>query len=204
MPAVFDSATKIASDLAKGLYSAREIAQAYISRIERLDNDINAVVVRRFEQALKEADAADIARAAGRVAGPLHGVPITIKECFDLAGMPSTYGHPERATHRANADAVTVARLKAAGAIVLGKTNVPKNLADWESYNAVYGQTKNPWDLGRTPGGSSGGSGAAMAAGLSALELGSDIAGSIRVPATFCGSLRSQADVRRRTDPRRQ
>jgi amidase len=184
---VFDSATKIASDLAKGHYSAREIAQAYISRIEQFDGEINAVVVRRFEQALKEADAADTARAAGRIAGPLHGVPITIKECFDFTGLPSTYGHPERATHKASADAVTVARLKAAGAVVLGKTNVPKNLADWESYNAVYGQTKNPWNLGYTPGGSSGGSGAAMAAGLSALELGSDIAGSIRVPATFCG-----------------
>ena len=145
-------------------------------------------MVRRFDEAPKEADAADAARAAGRIAGPLHGVPITIKECFDFTGLPSTYGHPERASHRASADAATVARLRAAGAVVLGKTNVPKNfLADWESYNAVYGHTRNPWDLGRTPGGSSGGSAAAMAAGLSALELGSDIAGSIRVPSTFCG-----------------
>jgi amidase len=187
MTAVFDSATRIAADLAKGVYSSREIAQAFISRIERHDGEINAVVVRRFDDALQEADAADTARAAGRMAGPLHGVPITIKECFDLTGLPSTYGHPERATHRASADALAVSRLKAAGAIVLGKTNVPKNLADWESYNAVYGQTRNPWDLGRTPGGSSGGSAAALAAGFTALELGSDIAGSIRVPATFSG-----------------
>jgi amidase len=187
MDQAFDSATKIAADLSKGRYSARELTQSYIARIEKLDRDINAVVVRRFDEALKEAAAADADRAAGRIAGPLHGMPITIKECFDLTGFPSTYGHPERANHKAAADAVAVSRLKAAGAIVLGKTNVPKDLADWESYNAVYGHTRNPWDLNRTPGGSSGGSAAAMAAGLSALEVGSDIAGSIRVPSTFCG-----------------
>jgi len=185
--AVFDGAKKIASDLSRGVYSSREIAQAFISRIERFDAEINAVVVRRFDEALKEADAADAARASGRIAGPLHGVPITIKECFDFIGLPSTYGHPDRAKHKAPADAVTVARLKAAGAIVLGKTNVPKDLSDWETYNDVYGHTRNPWDLTRSPGGSSGGSAAVLAAGLAALELGSDIGGSIRTPATFCG-----------------
>jgi amidase len=184
---IFDGATKIASGLSQGAYSSREIVQLFISRIERFDDQINAVVVRRFEEALKEADAADAARASGRIAGPLHGVPMTIKECFDFKGLPSTYGHPERAKHKAPADAVTVSRLRATGAIVLGKTNVPKDLSDWETYNDVYGHTRNPWDLTRTAGGSSGGSAAALAAGLSALELGSDIGGSIRTPATFCG-----------------
>ena len=185
--AVFDGARKIASDISRGVFSSREIAQVFISRIERFDGEINAVVVKRFDEALKEADAADAARASGRVLGPLHGVPITIKECFDFLGLPSTYGHVDRAKHKAPADAVTVARLRAAGAIVLGKTNVPKDLSDWETYNDVYGHTRNPWDLSKSAGGSSGGSAAALAAGLSALELGSDIGGSIRTPATFCG-----------------
>lgn len=185
--AVFAGASKIASDLSSGAYSSREIVQTFISRIERFDDQINAVVVRRFGEALDEADAADAARASGRISGPLHGVPITIKECFDFTGLPSTYGYPERANHKAPADAVTVSRLRAAGAIVLGKTNVPKDLADWETHNRVYGHTRNPWDLTRSAGGSSGGSAAALAAGFSALELGSDIGGSIRTPATFCG-----------------
>ena len=185
--AVFDGARKIATDISRGAFSSREIVRAFISRIERFDGQINAVVVRRFDEALKEADAADVARTSGGMVGPLHGVPITIKECFDFAGLPSTYGHLDRANHKAPADAVTVSRLKAAGAIVLGKTNVPKDLSDWETYNDVYGHTRNPWDLNKSPGGSSGGSAAALAAGLSALELGSDIGGSIRTPATFCG-----------------
>jgi amidase len=185
--AVFDGVRKIASDISRGAYSSREIVQSFIARIERFDDQINAVVVRRFDAALAEAAAADSARASGRIAGALHGVPMTIKECFDFSGLPSTYGHPERARHKAAADAVTVSRLRAAGAIVLGKTNVPKDLSDWETYNNVYGHTRNPWDLSRSAGGSSGGSAAALAAGLSALELGSDIGGSIRTPAAFCG-----------------
>src|ERR1041384_7109092 len=108
--AVFDGAKKIASDLSRGVYSSREIAQAFIARIERFDGQINAVVVRRFDEALKEADAADAARASGGAVGPLHGVPMTIKECFDFAGLPSTYGHPHRAKHKSPADAVTVSR----------------------------------------------------------------------------------------------
>jgi amidase len=183
----FAGATRIAADLARGAYSSRDIVDLFISRIERFDGDINAVVVRRFEEARREADAADKERAAARIRGRLHGVPMTIKECFDFTGLPSTYGHPELAGTRAAADAVTVARLRGAGAIVLGKTNVPLDLADWETHNEIYGHTRNPWDLGRSAGGSSGGSAAALAAGLCSLELGSDIAGSIRTPATFCG-----------------
>ena len=168
----FAGATRIAADLARGAYSSRDIVDLFISRIERFDGDINAVVVRRFEEARREADAADKERAAARIRGRLHGVPMTIKECFDFTGLPSTYGHPELAGTRAAADAVTVARLRGAGAIVLGKTNVPLDLADWETHNEIYGHTRNPWDLGRSAGGSSGGSAAALAAGLCSLELG--------------------------------
>lgn len=184
---VFATAGEIAGQLRAGSFSSREIVSAYIARIEGSGSGLNAVIARRFEEALKEADAADAARRAGHASGPLAGVPITVKDSFDVAGLPSTFGHPERAGHRARRHAVAVERLVEAGAIVLGKTNVPKDLADWQSFNAVYGATANPWDEGRSPGGSSGGSAAALAAGLSALELGSDIAGSIRVPAVFCG-----------------
>jgi amidase len=187
MADMFATATQIAADIRAGRVSSREIVEACIARIEGAGRRLNAVVVERFDAARAEADAADKARAAGRSSGPLAGVPITIKESFDLEGHATTFGHPERRGHRATADALAVARLRAAGAIVLGKTNVPKDLADWQSFNAVYGATSNPWDETRTPGGSSGGAAAALAAGLTALELGSDIAGSIRVPAAWCG-----------------
>ena len=180
-------ATAIAADLRAGSYSSRELVEAYAARIGGIGRSLNAVVALRIEKALAEATAADEARLAGRDRGPLAGVPVTIKDAFDVAGLPSTFGHPERAGHCASANAVAVARLVGAGAIVLGKTNVPKDLADWQSFNAVYGVTSNPWDEGRTPGGSSGGAAAALASGLCALELGSDIAGSIRVPAAYCG-----------------
>jgi amidase len=181
------SATEIAADLRAGRCSSRELVDAYMQRIERSAEALNAVVVRRFDEARAEASAADDARVKGRSHGQLAGVPVTIKEAFDVAGLPTTFGHTDRAGHRAASDAVAVARLRAAGAIVMGKTNVPKDLADWQSFNDVYGVTRNPWDQSRTPGGSSGGSAAALAAGLTALELGSDIAGSIRVPAVYCG-----------------
>ncbi len=187
MQSFHDTAIDIAAAIRDGTYSARDIVSSTIARIEANDGPINAVVARRFDEALKEAEAADAARASGQSLGPLHGVPITIEDSFDVAGLPSTFGRPEYAAHRAAAHSVAVARLVAAGAIVLGKTNVPKDLGDWQSFNEVYGVTRNPWDTGRSPGGSSGGSAAALAAGFSALECGSDIAGSIRVPATFCG-----------------
>jgi len=158
-----------------------------LERIARFNPALNAVVVLRADEARAAADAADRTRAAGNAMGPLHGVPISIKECFDWAGTASTFGHPARREHRATRDATVVARLKAAGAIPIGKTNVPRDLADWQSFNAVYGSTSNPWDLARSPGGSSGGSACALAAGFSALEVGSDIGGSIRMPAHFCG-----------------
>ena len=153
----------------------------------RFNPALNAVVLLRGAEALARADAADAALRAGAATGPLHGVPVTIKECFDWTGTPSTFGRPSRLGHRAASDAAVVERLVAAGAIVLGKTNVPLDLADWQTFNDAYGATVNPWDATRSPGGSSGGSASALAAGFSALEVGSDNSGSIRIPAHFCG-----------------
>ena len=183
----FESATGLLERLASKEISARELTRYFIGRIEKHDASLNAVVVRDVEGALEAADRADAERARGDVRGPLHGLPVTIKESYDLAGTPTTWGVPAFAKNVATQDAQTVARMKSAGAIYLGKTNVPLQLADFQSYNEVYGTTRNPWDPDRTPGGSSGGSAAALAAGLTALENGSDIGGSIRNPAHFCG-----------------
>ncbi len=161
-----------------------ELLDHFIARTERLDPRLNAVVVRDFERARGRARRLD---QAGRAEGPLFGVPMTVKESFDLAGLPSTWGYENRKAGQAETDALAVRRLEAAGAVVFGKTNVPVGLADWQSYNPAYGTTNNPWHPGHTPGGSSGGGAAACAAGFSALELGSDIGGSIRVPAHYCG-----------------
>jgi amidase len=182
----YRSATELVGELAAGRVSAVELAQAAIDRIERLDGVLNAVCVRDFDRALDAARAADAARARGE-AGPLCGVPMTVKESFHVAGLPSTWGFPDAAGFRPDADAVAVARVKAAGAVVLGVTNVPLALGDLQTYNDIYGTTGNPWDPQRTPGGSSGGSAAALAAGYGALSLGSDIGGSLRNPAHFCG-----------------
>ena len=166
--------------------SAVELTRHTINRIESLDSRINAVVVRDFERAVAAAVEADKALAAGE-RRPLLGLPMTVKEAFNVAGLPTTWGFPRGKDLRPAEDAVIVARAKAAGAIILGKTNVPVALADWQSYNDIYGTTNNPWDVSRTPGGSSGGSAASLAAGFVPLELGSDIGGSLRAPAHFCG-----------------
>lgn len=166
--------------------SAVELAKTAIARIEALDGRVNAVVVRDFERALADAAAADQLRAKGEDR-PLLGVPMTVKESFDLAGHPTTWGMEAHRDHRAARDSAVVEKLKSAGAVVLGKTNVPPVLADWQSSNPIYGRTLNPYDPTRSPGGSSGGSAAALAMGFCALEVGSDIGGSVRVPATFCG-----------------
>ncbi len=180
----FSSASALAKLVRDREIGCLELTDLYLERIERLDTRLNAVVVRDFERAREAARRLDDAPEAG---GPLHGVPITLKESYDVAGLPTTWGYTEKRHNIASRDSLAAERLKAAGAVVLGKTNVPKSLADWQSYNDVYGSTNNPWDLGRSPGGSSGGSAAAMAAGLSGLEMGSDIAGSIRQPAHSCG-----------------
>ncbi|HST90281.1 MAG TPA: amidase [Ktedonobacterales bacterium] len=180
------SARELAERIARGEVSAVEAVEAYIARIEAVNPALNAVVVKRYDAARAEARAADERRAAGEPLGPLHGVPITIKEAFDLEGTPSTYGLPSRAAALATSDDQYVRRLRQAGAIILGKTNVPQLLLYNETDNPLYGRTNNPWDVTRTPGGSSGGQAALIAAGASPFGLGSDIGGSIRVPAAYC------------------
>jgi len=183
----FSTACELAEKIRNKEISSRELTDLYIERIERLDGEVNAVVVRDFDRARAAADRADQALSEGRSLGPLHGVPMTIKEAYNIADLPTTWGLPDFKDNIATEDSESVARFKAAGAIFLGKTNVPLNLADFQSYNEVYGTTGNPWSTDRTPGGSSGGSSAALAAGFGALEAGSDIGGSIRNPAHFCG-----------------
>ena len=183
----FESATQWLKRLQAREVSALELVDLCIERIERLDGPINAVVVRDFDRAREQARQSDAWRASGKPCGPLHGLPMTVKESFQVQGLPTTFGHSSMRRNIAREDAVTVSRLRSAGALILGKTNVPVSLADWQTFNPVYGTTHNPWDLGRTPGGSSGGSAAALAAGFSALELGSDIGASIRNPAHYCG-----------------
>jgi amidase len=193
-PAMHSSAaglsTRSTRDLVAALaareLSASELLEATIARIERVDGAINAVPVRDFERARGAAAAADDALARGE-RRPLLGIPMTVKESFNVAGLPTTWGFPQSAHWRAAEDAVAIARLKTAGAVIAGKTNVPFGLGDWQSYNDVYGTTNNPWDRTRSPGGSSGGSAASLAAGYVSLELGSDVGGSLRAPAHFCG-----------------
>jgi len=186
-----DLAYRTASELAAMIRGKRissvELTEACIARIERRDSDVNAVVVRDFERAREAARQSDARLSRGAADGPLHGVPMTIKESYDVAGLPTTWGHAIFKNQLAKTDAEAVRRFKQAGAVVLGKTNVPVNLGDFQSYNDVYGVTRNPWNLERTPGGSSGGSAAALAAGFVPLEAGSDIGGSIRNPAHYCG-----------------
>ena len=168
-----------------GTLSVAEAVDAAITRVERHDGDINALAVPNFEQAYKQAEAMDAAGPAPDQ--PLFGVPMTIKESFDVAGLPTTFGHARFKDEIAPRDALLVRRLKAAGAIIIGKTNVPVDLTDWQSFNPVYGRTLNPHDAQRSPGGSSGGSAAAVASGMVPCDYGTDIGGSVRVPAHFCG-----------------
>lgn len=178
-------ALALASQIRDGAISPLEAVDAAITRIEALDGPINAVVVRDFDRARASARALD---GHGHATGqPLFGVPMTIKESFDIAGLPTTWGHTRFAKNIAATDSTVVRQLKAAGAIFLGKTNVPPDLADWQSTNPVYGRTNNPHSHGRSPGGSSGGSAAAVASGMVPIEYGTDIGGSVRVPAHFCG-----------------
>jgi amidase len=182
----FGTATELSAALAAKQVSAVELAQHAIGRIERHDGKINAVCVRDFGRALEAARAADTARARGET-GALLGIPLTVKESYNVAGLPTTWGIPAQKDFVPPEDALPISRVKQAGGVILGKTNVPIGLGDWQSYNEIYGTTNNPYDLRRTPGGSSGGSSAALAAGYGALSLGSDIGGSLRVPAFHCG-----------------
>jgi len=186
-PAVIErGAIEIAAAIRSGETNALLECEAAIARIEARDGPINAVVVRDFDRARHQALEADKRLAAGDAA-PLLGVPMTVKESFDVAGLPTTWGLEAARNFVPTDDAVSVKRLKAAGAVILGKTNVPPLLADLQSNNPVYGRTNNPHHPGRVAGGSSGGSAAALASGMVPLEMGSDIGGSIRVPAAFNG-----------------
>ena len=183
----FKSATALAAMIQAKEISAQELLEHYLDRVERYNPALNAIIVHDAERARVRAREADEALARGEVWGPLHGVPMTIKESYNVAGLPTTNGRPDMKDNIADSDALAVQRLKAAGVVLFGKTNVPINLADFQSYNEVYGTTNSPWDLKRIPGGSSGGSAAALAAGLCGFESGSDIGGSIRNPAHFSG-----------------
>ncbi|MFZ0677456.1 amidase [Candidatus Binatus sp.] len=183
----YSSAVAIADRIRQREISSREAVDYFLARVETLDKPINSVVTIDAERARTEADAADAALARGEVRGPLHGVPMTVKDSFQTAGMRTTSGAPELASFIPTEDAWPVARLREAGAIIFGKTNLPIYAGDLQSYNKVFGTTNNPHDVSRTPGGSSGGSAAALACGFTPLELGSDIGGSIRLPSHMSG-----------------
>lgn len=180
-------ANKLANLLLNGTTTSVELVELFISRILKYDTQINSVIIKTFDSARKQAAERDHQISKGIILGPLHGVPITVKENNDVEGLPSTLGNPQRAEHIATKTSPPVQKLLDAGAILLGKTNCPLDLNDVQTYNEIYGRTSNPYDLCRTPGGSSGGSAAALAAGFTSLEFGGDIGGSIRTPAHCCG-----------------
>lgn len=180
------SARQLAQRIAARRVSAVEALDAHLARIEQRNSQLNAVVSLDIEATRRQAEAADIALARGEAAGPLHGVPLTLKDGNDVAGLRTTLG-TERFDRVATEDGTVAARLRAAGAIIIGHTNVAPFLADYQSANAIFGRTSNPWNPGRTAGGSSGGAAAAVAAGMTPIEVASDFGGSIRLPAHFCG-----------------
>jgi amidase len=186
--ALLQSATDAARMLRRKEISSRELTEMLLARIDSVNPALNAVVALRPEAALQEAAAADEATARSDAAGPLHGVPMTIKDSLNVAGLHTTWGNPAFKDFVADWDATVVQRLRRAGAIIIGKTNVAFMLGDFgQTANELYGVTNNPWDTTRTPGGSSGGTAAALSAGMTFLEYGSDLVGSIRIPASFCG-----------------
>ncbi|HVU19282.1 MAG TPA: amidase family protein [Rhizomicrobium sp.] len=188
MTDLYATARQMLSDLNARRVSARELLNAHAARNDALAKSINAVTVTDFDRAKKDAQAIDDARAKGASLGVLAGLPMTIKDGYDVENMPATAGFAPFASRPKDcADAELVARARAAGAVIWGKTNVPLFLSDWQSYNAIYGTTNNPYDVTRVPGGSSGGAAAALATGITPLEIGSDIGGSLRTPANFCG-----------------
>src|SRR5256886_3272686 len=185
----YATATDMLAALRARRVSAVELLELPGRRIDGHKAALNAIVEPDFGRARRDAEAADARRARGEDT-PLLGLPMTLKESINVRGLRTTAGMSQWKDFRAEHDAPVTTRVKGAGAIVMAKTNVPQMLADWQSVNPVYGRTNNPWDLGRTPGGSTGGGAAALAAGLTPLEFGSDIGGSIRVPAAFCGVYR--------------
>ena len=185
---LFATSGDVAAMIRRKEVSARELIGVMFDQIDQVNPSVNAVVEWRRDEASKEATAADSALANGAEVGPLHGVPMTIKDSFNVAGLHTTWGNPAFKDYVADTDAAVVRRLRADGAIIAGKTNVHFMLADFgQTANELYGVTNNPWDPARTPGGSTGGGAAALAAGMTFLEYGSDLVGSIRIPASFCG-----------------
>lgn len=187
MTLAFRTAVDLLGSMGRREVSSTELLSAQLSRIEKGNPSINAVVALKMEHAMKRATQADEARLRGEIWGPLHGLSLTVKESFDVQGLATTWGHASLTSNIAARHAEAVQRLENAGAIVFGKTNVPVSLSDWQTFNPVYGTTCNPWGLGLSPGGSSGGAAAALAADFTPLELGSDIGASIRNPAHYCG-----------------
>jgi amidase len=183
----FRTAKQLAQAVRKKKIGCLELLDLYLKRVEKHNPELNAIIATDIPGARKRAKAADKAVKAGKKLGPLHGVPMTIKESYDVAGYATTWGVPALKDHRAKTNSLVAQRMIDAGVTLFGKTNVPLLLADYQSYNDIYGVTNNPWDHSRTPGGSSGGSAAALAAGLTGIEAGSDIGSSIRNPAHYCG-----------------
>lgn len=183
----FASALEAAEAIRKKRISSFELTQQTFARIDKYNPQLNAFAYQLREDALARAKKADEAQAVGKSLGVLHGVPVHVKESFAVAGHPCTWGIPALKDSKAPSNSEAVARFLGAGAVLIAATNVPLGLGDWQSYNQIYGTTNNPWDVKRTPGGSSGGTAAALAAGLGYLSVGSDIGGSIRIPAHFCG-----------------
>lgn len=181
------SARELIQHLKDGSISSEEATRVLLARIERVNPTLNAVVTLDAERALRDARAADQERAQGKLRGPLHGLPMTLKDTWEVTGMRTTAGAPSLSGHIPARDADLVARLRAAGVIILGKTNVPYFASDVQTYNRIFGVTHNPWSRQHTCGGSSGGAAAALACGMTPLELGSDVGGSIRTPAHYCG-----------------
>ncbi len=184
---IYLSASQLAEGLRGGNIGSRDLLEAYLQRVEKYNPALNAVVAKDVEGARELADKADKAIGRGEVLGCLHGLPLTIKDTWEVPGMACTAGAPVFRNHHPKTVAPAVQRLQETGAIVFGKTNVPYFASDIQSYNRIYGTTNNPWNHRLTPGGSSGGAAAALAAGFTSLELGSDLAGSIRIPAHYCG-----------------
>ena len=183
----YKSATQLAALIRRKKIGCLELLDHFLARVETYNPKLNAIVWLDKEKARKRAKAADAALRKGKRFGPLHGVPMSIKESYQVAGSPTTWGAPSMKENVTGETAVAAQRMIDAGVTLFAKTNVPLMLADWQSYNVVYGVTRNPWDLDRTPGGSSGGSAAALAAGLTGIDAGSDIGSSIRNPAHYCG-----------------